>query len=1182
MSQIQRQDNLFSAEDWKTIYRSFSQANFTAYDYDSIRSAMINYIQTNYPEDFNDYIQSSEFVAIIDLLAYLGQSLAFRTDLNSRENFIDTAERRESILRLAKLINYKAKRNSPARGLLKITKIRTTEPLTDSDGTNLADLSINWNDPNNSEWYDQWLTVCNSAFESNNQFGNPVKSGTVATIPADIYNINTSTDQPVVKNFSEIIDGTSTSIDVVKADINTGGYFEERSPDQSEPYNMIYRNDSLGFSSSNTGFFMYFKEGELKYEDFAFNQPIPNRTVDINQTGINDIDVYVQKVGANGVPLEKWTSVPSLFGQNTIYNSLALGTRTVYNVLSRNDDEVSVVFSDGNFGDAPSGQFRVYFRQSKGNGQVIRANRITNKEISLRYNNSQGQEFTITLGLSLTYTVSNSQPTESDAEIKNNAPQSFYTQDRMVNGEDYNIFPLTQSNAIRKIKSLNKTHIGHSRYMDINDPTGTVKSVNVLGEDGIFYKDTDFTLDSEEITGTIVDTSSYTYIIDNVLTPLLEKIELQNYYYDPYKKAIETFKGANTFIMENAAVNQVSWQTYPEVGESSTGYFYVSTPGFSNAVTVFNNPASSNEKLGFIRPGSKIEFVDSYTNTRFIKWATVKSVRNDGTMIDNSNQTDTVGSIALDVLVPKNYKVRTVLPNLRNTLTTTEKSAIQTLMENGEDFGIGYNYRRASLGKEEWYTISEANINTANDFTVEYQNGFGGSTTSLSDTSWLVSATYLPASSTTTVPKYQFTVRGLNYVFESDKEVRFFYVDEYKNINTQTGKAVQDTITLLDINKDKLILTDSASREKLNAPITLGVVGSYTEQDGYVDPKKIKVTNYDNDSDGNPDNPLAHTEVLDDSRYIFFESYQDYDGYTYYKLNSTIKQTTTSTLAASEAGTWYITSDGTASYNNFFWKSTGDGIVGNLTKLPNVANGTTYTKHMGVDGSKVYKAYIGRKYTADEKFYFKYKHSAPRNQRIDPSVSNIIELIILQSTYYTNIQNWFSSGGLLANLPLSPTAEEIRNNLPELEKYKTIGDQIVYNSAKFKLLFGSTAEQQHQAVFRVVKIPGATYTDNQIKTEIISAVTQYFNISNWDFGDTFYYSELAAFIHNKLASQISSIVIVPKDAEAKFGDLFQIKAGSNELFFSTASVNDVEIVSGLTGANLRSISSSNSSSTGGY
>ena len=151
MSQIQRQDNLFSAEDWKTIYRTFSQADFTAYDYDSIRDSMLNYIQTNYPEDFNDYIQSSEFIAIIDLLAYLGQSLAFRTDLNARENFFDTAERRESILRLAKLVNYQPKRNVAGRGLLKITRVRTTEPLTDSNGTELGNTDVNWNDPNNAE-----------------------------------------------------------------------------------------------------------------------------------------------------------------------------------------------------------------------------------------------------------------------------------------------------------------------------------------------------------------------------------------------------------------------------------------------------------------------------------------------------------------------------------------------------------------------------------------------------------------------------------------------------------------------------------------------------------------------------------------------------------------------------------------------------------------------------------------------------------------------------------------------------------------------------------------------------------------------------------------------------------------------------------------------------------------------
>ena len=77
MSQVIRQNNLFAAEDWKTIYRIFTQSDFKSYDFDTIRQSMVNYMQVNFPEDFNDYIESSEFIAIIDLLAFLGQSLAF-------------------------------------------------------------------------------------------------------------------------------------------------------------------------------------------------------------------------------------------------------------------------------------------------------------------------------------------------------------------------------------------------------------------------------------------------------------------------------------------------------------------------------------------------------------------------------------------------------------------------------------------------------------------------------------------------------------------------------------------------------------------------------------------------------------------------------------------------------------------------------------------------------------------------------------------------------------------------------------------------------------------------------------------------------------------------------------------------------------------------------------------------
>ena len=142
MATTDRQNSLLISQDWQKIYRSFQQSDFLSYDFDTIRRTMIQYLQNNYPEDFNDYIESSEYIALIDLIAYLGQNLSFRTDLNARENFIDTAERRDSILRLARLLSYVPKRNQTASGLIKITSISTTESVQDSAGVDLSNSII--------------------------------------------------------------------------------------------------------------------------------------------------------------------------------------------------------------------------------------------------------------------------------------------------------------------------------------------------------------------------------------------------------------------------------------------------------------------------------------------------------------------------------------------------------------------------------------------------------------------------------------------------------------------------------------------------------------------------------------------------------------------------------------------------------------------------------------------------------------------------------------------------------------------------------------------------------------------------------------------------------------------------------------------------------------------------------
>ena len=55
---------------------------------------------------------------------------------------------------------------------------------------------------------------------------------------------------------------------------------------------------------------------------------------------------------------------------------------------------------------------------------------------------------------------------------------------------------------------------------------------------------------------------------------------------------------------------------------------------------------------------------------------------------------------------------------------------------------------------------------------------------------------------------------------------------------------------------------------------------------------------------------------------------------------------------------------------------------------------------------------------------------------------------------------------------------------------------------------------------------------------------------------------------NKLTPDILNFVIVSKDNNA-FGSLFEIKCGPDELFISSASAIDIEVISGLTANELK-------------
>jgi hypothetical protein len=172
---------------------------------------------------------------------------------------------------------------------------------------------------------------------------------------------------------------------------------------------------------------------------------------------------------------QEWTFVESVYG--AAIEQLTPGTRAIFQCESRTNDQITLNFGDGVFSTIPVGLFSAYVRASNGLQYIINPEEMQSVLIPISYVSRTGQIETITFTCGITEPVSNAQARETIEEIKQRAPARYYTQNRMVNGEDYNNFPFTAYNSILKSKALNRASIGTSRYLDLVDNTGKYSSV---------------------------------------------------------------------------------------------------------------------------------------------------------------------------------------------------------------------------------------------------------------------------------------------------------------------------------------------------------------------------------------------------------------------------------------------------------------------------------------------------------------------------------------------------------------------------------------------------------------------------------------------------------------------------------------------------------------------------------
>lgn len=1169
----------YSSESWDQLYTAFSAVSFVSYDFDSIKQSLIDYTRTYYPEQFDDYIASSEYIALLESFAYIAEQLAYRVDMVSHENFITTAQRKQSILRLAKLISYKATRNIPVRGLVKMTTISTSENVIDSRGVNLSGLAITWNDPNNSNWKEQFILVMNRVLSS--RFGQPQKTTQVGDVVMDLYALKN--DPAGLRNgvfpFSVSTGVESFPMEVVPADIDENGPFE-REPDLISSLSIIYANDGIGDGSDYTGFLMFVKQGVLARIDYAINEVLPDRRVEFLPQDVNHTDVWVQKINEDGSIAERWKQIDTISEQNLVFNDNR-STRKKFEVDTRENDQIAVIFGDGDFSDAPQGQFRFWMRQSANRSLVIQKNKITNEALGFTYTSAIGNIETCSATFSLTSTLQNGSATESIEHIRRSAPATYYAQNRMVNGQDYNTF-LLKDPSILRLKTINRTFAGQPKYIDWNDASGQYENVKMFGDD--------LTMRYQITLNTMSTSTSGKGLIDEVIEPLLKTSGVVNTLLhisagdpdtagivsSPRRKFIEDNRGSRYFdkdgievavlgagngsLKEKTAMQGLidrHWYGEPlsQVLDASNvlmgvipdpGLYPEDDSRIYDATLPRTIDGVNRYPPGDIGSGLQPVAVQNYFGLRYNRLMhrvgngtidlTVANTPGsmwlqNGYWLDNEvwtievqadNQSLSVrsnlrgsfpsGKIGEPYnIMPAGFSASAEMFTVTNGSPTLaagdafilDTDALGDLISGNRSWG---NY---PINLDGWWEVMPAVDMPAYATGMLDDQIFTTADDANKQHSWVIFVRKVLQAPSNNVIGYEVHHRELKLTVES-ATTKFWYNSVDQLLDGQTKKRVYDNVKILGSNLDTMYTPIKKNQ-------IYDVVGAVADADGVVDFNMLEVVPSDllqEDSSG---------DLIPD-RLLQFETFAA-NSYEYFLLASPSVILPGDPYGGSGGWTPGSTVDNSLLY-------------GRNLRMPQLGG----VGNSGLD--------------------FMWQHFSPHTNIIDPSVSNIHDAYIMPRGYYDNVIGYVR--GTVVNAPTAPTPLELRNSYGYLLESKMLSDTVVLHPGKIRLLFGGLAEAQLRAKFKVVRSQSATLTNERIKEEILNVINIFFGIDGWDFGDTFYATELISLIHQRLPSDVASVVLVPVYSTNSFGSLFTVESGIDEILQSAAELSDIIIVEALT------------------
>ncbi len=1173
---------VYASESWERIYSAFSEISFVSYGFDEIKQSLIEYTKTYWPETFNDWIESSEFVALLEMFAYVAEQLAYRIDVLAHENFVTTAQRKQSILRLAKLVSYKATRNIPVRGLVKFNTVSSTERILDSRGTDLAGLTITWNDPNNANWREQFILVMNRVL--NTRFGQPSKTFQIGDVVMDLYSLrNTpSSLRNGVFAFTAKAGLDLYPMEIVPADLDANGPFE-REPDLTSPLSVIYANDGIGDGSDYTGFLGYVKQGTLTRIEYNIASRLPDRQISFDPTNVNHTDVWVQRIEGGAIS-ERWTEVQTISEQNLVFNDLRT-TRKKYEVDTGENDTITIVFGDGDFSDIPQGLFRFWMRQSANRSIVVQKNKVVQQPFALPYTSALGNSETCSLTFSLTTTLQNGAGTETIEHIRQAMPSTYYAQNRMVNGQDCNTF-LLKDPSILRLSTVNRTFAGQPKHIDWNDASGTYENVKLFGDDASLQYRLSISSQTTSIAGQA--------LIDSVIEPLLSTSGMINALIHasgttpgmagvvspPRRRFVEDNRGGLYYNASGAQIGDGSLKEKTAIQGLIDRHWYGEPLAYVQATdgTVLaqildpdTNPQDDSRIYAATVPrtvdgvnrfppgdiGSGLQPIaeQDYFGLRYNRYLqglgngtiapdlaflgalpaevwTVEVAADAASLHVRSNlrgsfPTGTVGN-AYQVLLPGATTTVNFFTVTQGTVPLEPGDAFVLDSGSGGAVTIRMFSGRQVVNLNGWWEII-----SAADLGSEYANGPTGAapyfhdqafTSAIRKDSWTIFVRKVRQSPTNNVIGYEVHNRELKLSVRSPN-TKFWFNSVDQLIDNDTKDRVYDNIKVLGSNFN-------SNGVQLVKNQTYDVVGAVKDANGIVDLNSLEIV---------PSDLLQEDDSGDlvPDRLLQFETFSA-GSYEYFWLDPALPFTQAV----------QVTSDpNVVTINGVTYTFAPDAFVavGGVTPLGRRQRMPTLADSDGLD--------------------FMWQHFSPFTNIIDPSVTNIHDAYLMTRGYYDSVIDYVR--GTSAVAPSAPTPLELQNSYGYLLNNKMMSDTFVLHPGRIRLLFGALAEPQLRARFKVVRSQTGTLTNERIKEEVLAVISTAFDIDNWDFGEVFYATKLITLIHQRLPADVASVVLVPVYSTNSFGSLFTVESGFDEILQSAATLSDIDVVEALTSTVLR-------------